>query len=218
MPRKQLISIIFLTFFVASNLQALTGIPTVIDGDTIEIHKQRIRLNGIDAFESSQKCELNGKIYLCGSRSANYLSDLIARRTVNCTILGKDRYKRLLGICSVGTTNLNKEMVRAGWALAFVRYSKEYVRDEYQARLEANGAWAGRFAKPWDYRANKHTPLATFATKDSLRPPSIASPPNNSFIYPSCRAVRAAGASPIKRGEPGFGPHLDRDKDGIGCE
>lgn len=218
MPRKQLISLMFLTIFVVSDVQAITGIPTVIDGDTIEIHKQRIRLNGVDAFESSQKCELNQKIYLCGNRSANYLSDLIAGRTVSCKISGKDRYRRLLGVCFTGTTNLNREMVRAGWALAFVRYSKEYIRDEYQARLEANGAWAGRFAKPWDYRANKESPLASFITGQSLRPPSQVSPPNNLFVYPSCKAVRAAGADPIKRGEPGFGPHLDRDKDGIGCE
>lgn len=36
--------------------------------------------------------------------------------------------------------------------------------------------------------------------------------------YPNCAAARAAGAAPIRRGEPGFGPHLDRDGDGIGCE
>lgn len=218
MSRKHLIFIIFLTFLVSGDAQAIVGIPTVIDGDTIEIHRQRIRLNGIDAFESAQKCELNQKYYLCGNRSANYLSDLIAGRTISCKISGKDKYKRLLGVCFTGTTNLNKEMVRAGWALAFVRYSKEYVRDEYQARIEANGAWAGRFAKPWDYRANKDSPLASFVTRDSLRPPTLALPSKESFIYPNCKAVRAVGADPIKRGEPGFGPHLDRDNDGIGCE
>ncbi|MET3528086.1 MULTISPECIES: excalibur calcium-binding domain-containing protein [Phenylobacterium] len=36
--------------------------------------------------------------------------------------------------------------------------------------------------------------------------------------YPNCAAARAAGAAPVRRGEPGYGPHLDRDNDGVGCE
>ncbi|WP_161950774.1 excalibur calcium-binding domain-containing protein, partial [Streptococcus suis] len=35
---------------------------------------------------------------------------------------------------------------------------------------------------------------------------------------PNCKAVRQAGAAPIYRGEPGYGSHLDRDGDGVGCE
>jgi hypothetical protein len=36
--------------------------------------------------------------------------------------------------------------------------------------------------------------------------------------YPNCGAARAAGAAPVRRGEPGYGGHLDRDNDGVGCE
>ena len=36
--------------------------------------------------------------------------------------------------------------------------------------------------------------------------------------YRNCAAARAAGAAPIRRGEPGYGRHLDRDNDGIACE
>jgi hypothetical protein len=36
--------------------------------------------------------------------------------------------------------------------------------------------------------------------------------------YPSCAAARTVRATPIRRGEPGYGPHLDRDGDGIACE
>ncbi len=38
------------------------------------------------------------------------------------------------------------------------------------------------------------------------------------FQYRNCDAARAAGAAPVRRGEPGYGPHLDRDNDDIGCE
>lgn len=40
----------------------------------------------------------------------------------------------------------------------------------------------------------------------------------SSWSYRNCAQVRAAGAAPIYAGEPGYGPHLDRDGDGIGCE
>ncbi|MBN8552375.1 MAG: excalibur calcium-binding domain-containing protein [Caulobacterales bacterium] len=36
--------------------------------------------------------------------------------------------------------------------------------------------------------------------------------------FPNCTAARAAGRAPLRRGEPGYGPHLDRDNDGIACE
>lgn len=36
--------------------------------------------------------------------------------------------------------------------------------------------------------------------------------------YANCTAVRAAGAAPLKRGEPGYASHLDRDNDGVACE
>ena len=36
--------------------------------------------------------------------------------------------------------------------------------------------------------------------------------------YANCSAARAAGAAPVRRGDPGYGGHLDRDGDGVGCE
>jgi hypothetical protein len=36
--------------------------------------------------------------------------------------------------------------------------------------------------------------------------------------YPNCTAARNAGAAPVRRGQPGYGTHLDRDGDGVGCE
>jgi hypothetical protein len=36
--------------------------------------------------------------------------------------------------------------------------------------------------------------------------------------YANCTQARAAGAAPVRQGDPGYGHHLDRDGDGIGCE
>src|SRR5262245_27291975 len=59
--------------------QLLVGIASVIDGDTIEIHGTRIRLNGIDAPESAQLClDGAGRKYRCGQRSSLALADFLA--------------------------------------------------------------------------------------------------------------------------------------------
>jgi len=41
---------------------------------------------------------------------------------------------------------------------------------------------------------------------------------NRSRAFANCAEGRAAGAAPVRRGSPGYGPHLDRDNDGVGCE
>ena len=41
---------------------------------------------------------------------------------------------------------------------------------------------------------------------------------NSTGAYRNCAVARAAGAAPVRRGDPGYGSHLDRDNDGIGCE
>jgi len=49
-----------------------------------------------------------------------------------------------------------------------------------------------------------------------VQPPAESS--GETSVYENCDAARAAGAAPVLEGDPGFGPHLDRDSDGIGCE
>lgn len=44
------------------------------------------------------------------------------------------------------------------------------------------------------------------------------SPARGNVYYPNCAAARAAGAAPVRRGDPGYAAHLDRDNDGVGCE
>ncbi len=82
----------------------MAGTASVIDGDTIGVHGQRIRLHGIDAPESRQLCRLDGKPWPCGKDAANALADKIARRPVTCEDLGRDRYKRIIGRCDVAGT------------------------------------------------------------------------------------------------------------------
>ncbi len=71
----------------------VTGPARVIDGDTLEIQGQRIRLHGIDAPESRQLCRRDGKPWQCGKDATNALARKIARRPVTCEDLGRDRYR-----------------------------------------------------------------------------------------------------------------------------
>jgi hypothetical protein len=76
----------------ASN--AITGQPRIIDGDTIEVAGERIRLHGIDAPESKQTCEWPGKTIPCGRLATLALMDLTAGAKITCKTREKDRYGR----------------------------------------------------------------------------------------------------------------------------
>ncbi|MBL6597975.1 MAG: thermonuclease family protein [Alphaproteobacteria bacterium] len=133
----------------------IVGIARVIDGDTLEIRGQRIRLHGIDAPESGQFCEKDGKQYRCGQQAALALSDKIGRATIRCEQRDIDRYKRIIGVCFKGDQNLNRWMVQNGHAVAYRRYSQDYVPDELTATATRIGVWSGTFEMPWEWR-KKH--------------------------------------------------------------
>jgi endonuclease YncB( thermonuclease family) len=143
-----------LCFFLISPVTAatLTGKADIVDGDTIKVGGIPVRLYGIDAPEGRQTCERDGKTYGCGKQATRALSNLIAGRSVQCEILGRDDYGRSLGVCMAVEVELNRTMVREGWALAFVKYSDRYARDQGAAEVAKVGLWAGSFVKPWEWR------------------------------------------------------------------
>jgi len=102
------------TGIVENGEAAIVGVVSVIDGDTIEIHCRRIRLEGIDAPESKQTCIRDGATERCGQRAAFHLSDRISRLVVSCESTGIDCYGRTLAICNEGCDDLNGMMVRDG--------------------------------------------------------------------------------------------------------
>ena len=130
----------------------ITGTPRIIDGDTIHIGKTKIRLHGIDAPESKQTCTTDSKEWPCGQEATQALAEAISDQPVTCEGDKRDRYKRLLATCYVGSINLNAMMVRNGWALAYRRYSTEYVDDEAAAEKAGMGIWRGEFERPWEWR------------------------------------------------------------------
>ena len=130
----------------------ITGPARVIDGDTLEIEGQRIRLHGIDAPEMRQPCWRDGKVWRCGGDAASALAEKIASRAVACEELDRDRYGRIVAKCAVAGVDLGEWMVANGWAVAYVYFSYEYTRAEQRAKSARRGIWASEFEMPWEWR------------------------------------------------------------------
>lgn len=130
----------------------VSGTAVIIDGDTIDVGGERIRLQGIDAPESRQHCSVGGNDWSCGKSATLALEHEARGRTVTCKGSERDRYGRVLAVCFAGDTDLNAMMVREGFALAYRRYSKEYVAEEEAARVARKGLWRSSFVEPWKWR------------------------------------------------------------------
>lgn len=133
------------------NVRAI-GPARVLDGDTIEVRGVRVRLEGIDAPETMQKCRTKWGRWSCGRRAAEALSKRIGGKVVACEITGRDRYRRSLAVCRLEGTDLNAWMVTEGWALAYRQFTRRYVSHEAAARQAKRGLWRGEFIAPWDWR------------------------------------------------------------------
>lgn len=134
--------------------QTLSGRATVLDGDTIVVAGQKIRIHGIDAPEMDQTFSWRGRQLVCGTMSFAALEALIAGVRVRCEVVTRDRYGRLVAKCySPNGIDIGRRLVTSGWAVAYRRYSRDYVTAEWAARRARRGMWRGTFDKPWVWRA-----------------------------------------------------------------
>ena len=116
---------------------------SVIDGDSIRDGDRRIRLYGIDAPELRQQCR-------DAARAA--LENLLGAQEIACQVVDTDKYGRDVARCQAGSLQINREMVRQGWAVAYDRHSLEYMIAEAEAHRARSGVWQGSFQRPEDYR------------------------------------------------------------------
>ena len=139
----------------ANAADPVIGQASVVDGDTLEIDGQRLRLHGIDAPERAQTCAAGGKSTPCGQQAADALAGRIAQQTVTCEPTGRDQDGLEAAVCSAGGEEINGWMVSQGMALAYRRFSNDYVRREKRAAKQKTGIWRGYFVKPWDWRRGR---------------------------------------------------------------
>ena len=143
--------IAILTF--SRRIDCLTGPAKVIDGDTIVVAGQMVRLHGIDALELDQTFWWRGQQIGCGTMSLAALEALIAGVKVRCEVIERDRHGRLVAkVFSPNRIDIGPRLVSAGWALAYRRCSTDYVAAEDEARKARRGMWRGTFVKPWEWR------------------------------------------------------------------
>ena len=137
----------------------IVGRADVVDGDTIDIGKVRIRLDGVDAPESWQTChDAGGKLYRCGARAAEALDALLAAsRPTRCRQVDRDRYGRVVAICwTESGIEVNAAMVASGWSFDWPKYSRHrYAPAQRIAASKRLGLWSGSFDWPWELRALK---------------------------------------------------------------
>ena len=125
----------------------------IADGDSIDVGRLRMRLDGIDAPELVQQCnDASGRAYECGQTSATALADLVRDKPLRCVRHGIDQFGRILAVCSAGGTDINAAMVASGNAVAYRGDYLAYVPNEERAKAAKKGLWAGSFTIPRDYR------------------------------------------------------------------
>ena len=157
-----LLTLIILPTHSVSSEKIILGKAKIIDGDTIKINKKKIRLFGIDAPEKDQICKKTyisflifnfQKDYKCGERSTLALLKKLKGKKVKCILQeNKDRYNRNIGTCYVINLDINKWLVRNGYAVAYKKYSKKYVLDEQFSLENKLGIWRGTFTEPEKWR------------------------------------------------------------------
>ena len=129
----------------------------VIDGDTIKVGNDTHRLHGIDAPEAGQKCQLaaSKKQWKCGKAAIAYLEELILDTVPICDNRGNDGYGRIISVCTASGEDINAEMVRAGYAWSFRKFSVDYAEEEDRARQMKLGVFQTDTQTPWEYRSEK---------------------------------------------------------------
>ncbi len=126
----------------------VSGAARPIDGDSLWVGGNEVRLKGIDAPEGRQTCRRDGAEWDCGGAARSALASIIGGDTVSCDVSERDRYGRLLSLCKAGGQDLNAGMVTAGMAVAYGGYDRE----EGEAKSAKRGIWGSEFEPPRVWR------------------------------------------------------------------
>lgn len=148
----------------------------VLDGDTLAMAGETIRLYGIDAPEHDQTCQDDtGADWPCGRMATRTLTQIIGTQPVTCAPRERDRFGRLVATCSAAGRDIGAQMVEAGMALAYRRYSRTYVPQETRAKAKGVGLHAGLYTAPEAYRhatsqtGQDHCVIKGNITRDGIR-------------------------------------------------
>lgn len=135
------------------NEASVSGNARIIDGDTLVVSGERLRLLGIDAPEWDQTC--GSQNWPCGKQATQHLRARVRGKTVTCTTFGRDKYHRLLATCHIsaasGRIDIAGDLVANGYAIA----TQDYFASEKAARAANKNIWSGPFDRPAQWRQGK---------------------------------------------------------------
>jgi endonuclease YncB( thermonuclease family) len=187
MSTKFLLAMALLLAPAIASAADITGPAKIRDGDQVVIGNTRIRLAGIDAPSVDQLCLNNsGERWTCGAAARDELVKHADNKPWTCHVQRTDRRGRAVARCEVDGEDIQKWLVKSGWALSYVRFSHDYDADEIAAREAKAGMWQGAFIAPWDWRIrNKKTVIL-----------GAAKPPPNSHAILLASASGSVAPSP----------------------
>jgi endonuclease YncB( thermonuclease family) len=166
MSPKFLFALLILLVPSVAGAADITGVPKIREGDQILMGNTRIRLGGIDAPSADQLClNTKGERWTCGVAARDELIKYAENKSWTCHTRQTDRRGRLVARCEVDGEDIQKWLVRNGWALSYARFSHDYDDDEKEAREAKAGMWQGAFIAPWDWRVRNKKTAVLGATK-----------------------------------------------------
>ncbi len=148
----------------AAMAQDVVGVAVPLQADQITIEGARISLYGIDAPDPDMDrfCTASGRLYGCFTNAKRELEILIDEGPFACTGTGEFNYVGFpYMICTVNGKDVGEDLVRAGWALAFLPQTDKYVATQQEAEAEGVGLWQPGifFQLPWEHRDDNNRPV-----------------------------------------------------------
>ncbi len=150
--KRLAITLLFVSLSLPVAAETITGQAVVVDGDTLRIGTERIRLLGIDAPELDQTCTAaDGGRWPCGGEAAGVLAFYVEGGPVTCRGDERDQYDPLLAICGNETfPNFNTNLVLSG--LAWPYMSPLFGDEALEAVGFSRGIWQANTETAAEYR------------------------------------------------------------------
>lgn len=202
----------------------------VTDGDTIKVSvngkEENVRFLLVDTPETHHP-KLGEQPF--GKEASAFTTELLTGKTVELeqdVSPGPDKYGRMLYYIYVDGKSVQEMLLEKGLArVAYiyvpnVKYVDKYREIQEKAQQAGVGIWSvENYAREDGY----HSEAVNEPKKGSSRPMentvrTPAADDGKTVYYASCKEARAAGAAPIRKGEPGYRVEMDGDQDGIACE